>query len=579
MSDLLRDVRALMRRTRRLEREIRATSRASQAAHRSIEAGAMPVYDEQGTLRQIIGVQADGTYTVTDHDGPTPPTPTVALVEARPGALSITWDGETDNGDPLPADFARVEVYLTTTPGVVDDQPRGRITAVTGGAVTVAHPPGLVYVHLVTVSTSGVASALSAPVAATSLLVGADDLTAGATGLTVPNGNFEEAALSTLFAGWRPSTQPLGDVARIEEAVGGDALCGSRSLRIACDSGTHGLRVVTDKWFSVRAGQTLTVSAVVSADRALTAPSGSPLAELTVMTSTGAADPEEIGSPGVVWHAADGTQTDSLTVDLFTMRGTVTIPVGHKMMRVAVSAWPSGGAGWAARWDDVRVTVADPPDDAQVTQSLIVTGAAILGFNDLSDPSGLTLHDYIRQVIASAGGAAAPDTLTIPLSASRWYDETGARKDAGAPEIRLGDRGDSDGNRRGAVWWDTAAAAAAMAGHAYTIVEARVTMTAHAKAIPNLLHIGTHTDATVRATWGDITGKAPAALEAGTFRVGTTKWVDITSIVTPAAIASGAVKGLLFGPAPTESMDYAVTIGGRSATSTDAPYMVLRCRN
>lgn len=95
-----------------LMERVEALERTDRLANSSVEGGALDVYDTAGELRQVIGQQPDGTYTLTDLNGPPPPVPTLPLIDETPGALVITWDGKFVNGEVAPADFSHVEVHL-----------------------------------------------------------------------------------------------------------------------------------------------------------------------------------------------------------------------------------------------------------------------------------------------------------------------------------------------------------------------------------------------------------------------------------------------------------------------------------
>ncbi len=131
----------------------------------------MPYYDEDGALRTVTGQQPDGSYTTVDYGGEALDVPSAPIVEVRPGALTITWDGY-DEGDEAgwPVSFAGVVVHLTTDPGTpVDDDTEIHVfPSAAGGSVTFALPENTLFaVTFQSRSTSGVLSAPSATVQAT----------------------------------------------------------------------------------------------------------------------------------------------------------------------------------------------------------------------------------------------------------------------------------------------------------------------------------------------------------------------------------------------------------------------------
>ncbi|MGW3246587.1 hypothetical protein [Streptomyces sp. NPDC001070] len=145
-----------------LERLVRDLSRTSRLANSSIENGAISVYDDAGTIRGSIGLQPDGTLAVAAVNGPTPPVPAAPTIVSVLGGVAVGWDGSfVDGSEPL-ADFAYVEVHFSTAPDFPDDgSVFSAFYSAQGGTMTV--PTGSpVWVRLVCVSTSGVASEPSA---------------------------------------------------------------------------------------------------------------------------------------------------------------------------------------------------------------------------------------------------------------------------------------------------------------------------------------------------------------------------------------------------------------------------------
>jgi hypothetical protein len=99
----------------RLEKLLRASVRAPKLANASVEGGTLQVYDDDGSLRVVVGQQPDGTNGVIAVNGPPPPQPSPPLVVSRLGGAGATWDGTFVGGARLPMDFARIEVHASPT--------------------------------------------------------------------------------------------------------------------------------------------------------------------------------------------------------------------------------------------------------------------------------------------------------------------------------------------------------------------------------------------------------------------------------------------------------------------------------
>jgi hypothetical protein len=161
VSDLLAD----------LNKRVQNLERAPRLANASIEGQPLPIYDGDQVLRQTIGQQPDGTYTLVDVNGPPPPVPSAPTIEARPGTLVVTWDGRFADDAPPPADWDHVEVHVSTVSGYTPTDETEVITfhSLKGGSVTLALDPVAQYVVLQAVSTSLTESAPTAEVPGTPL--------------------------------------------------------------------------------------------------------------------------------------------------------------------------------------------------------------------------------------------------------------------------------------------------------------------------------------------------------------------------------------------------------------------------
>ncbi|TLQ46082.1 hypothetical protein [Streptomyces marianii] len=174
-----------------VERRLDSTSRTARLAYSSIEDGAINVFDDDGSLRAVIGQQPDGTTGVNVVNGPPPPTPSQPTVTTVTGAVAATWEGTFADSIAAPLDFARVEVHAAGlddfTPGTATL--RGTFESPRGGTLTIPAEQPL-YVRLLTRSSSGAASAPSAqsgpvapgPIVAQEVLDGIVDETALAEG-------------------------------------------------------------------------------------------------------------------------------------------------------------------------------------------------------------------------------------------------------------------------------------------------------------------------------------------------------------------------------------------------------------
>ena len=162
----------LARRVVEVEKQIRRSTRTRQAGFRSLDGASQKVFDVDGIVRQVVGVQDDGTYTTVDVNAPAPTVPSLPVAEAHPGVVVVRWDGLTGDGSGWPKDFARVEVHATSNEDLIgdtsDETQVHTFTSIMGGEVTLTMPAGVeVFVWLVAVNTSGVESEPTVDVSAT----------------------------------------------------------------------------------------------------------------------------------------------------------------------------------------------------------------------------------------------------------------------------------------------------------------------------------------------------------------------------------------------------------------------------
>ncbi|MFD6534945.1 hypothetical protein [Streptomyces goshikiensis] len=167
-----------------LERQITSLQRASRLSHASLEDAAIQVYDGSGSLRAVVGQQADGTSGIIAVNGPPPPQPSRPFASSVLGGVAITWDGTFLEEIAAPLDFARVELHVGARDGFIisDATLRATMESPQGSTLIIAATEP-VYFRLMARSTSGTASAPSpqagpvgpAPVVAQDVLDGIID--------------------------------------------------------------------------------------------------------------------------------------------------------------------------------------------------------------------------------------------------------------------------------------------------------------------------------------------------------------------------------------------------------------------
>jgi hypothetical protein len=183
---LARVIAALNNEVRNLQGQVKNLQQAqsrSQLGHSSIDDGFLTVVSG-GTVRQIIGIQPDGTVTSVDQNAPAPPIPSAPTVTTAPAGLTIAWDGTFSGGAARPSDLFDVEVHLSTIPAFTPDATTLRGSMRKAGQVTVA-PLAFgttYYVGLVAVNTSVVKSTVSTEVSGVPSTILISPVTASAIG-------------------------------------------------------------------------------------------------------------------------------------------------------------------------------------------------------------------------------------------------------------------------------------------------------------------------------------------------------------------------------------------------------------
>lgn len=144
----------------RLAQEVKQIKRGQRYAHGgSLENSALEVKNTDGSLRAILGVQADGTTGVNIVNGPPPPVPSMPTLAPSIGGITVSWDGTFDGGAVPPLDWQRTEVHASTSAGFTPSPATLQTTIETlqGGTVVVPTEQP-VYVRLLARNTSGSAS-------------------------------------------------------------------------------------------------------------------------------------------------------------------------------------------------------------------------------------------------------------------------------------------------------------------------------------------------------------------------------------------------------------------------------------
>lgn len=152
-----------------LRDRVRDLEQADQGGQRSIDDGALEVYDDDDTLRGRVGKQPDGSYGVKSY-GKKPQIPTEPDVIPVPGGCIVEWEGTFE--DAQEDDVQRVAIHVGTTPDfdiVTGDEDlesdeesteKAAILSPRGGSAFLALDPGqeTYYVRLTAIAEGGVES-------------------------------------------------------------------------------------------------------------------------------------------------------------------------------------------------------------------------------------------------------------------------------------------------------------------------------------------------------------------------------------------------------------------------------------
>ncbi|MFE1452016.1 hypothetical protein [Streptomyces olivaceoviridis] len=142
-----------------LRKHLEKVERAARLSHAAIDNTAVQVKDGNGSLRGIIGVQADGTTAVNIVNGTAPPIPSTPTVAPALGGVAVGWDGTVADGSVLPMDWSRVEVHTSATTGFTPTPETLRATIETPqGGICYVPATSPTYACLLARNTSGTAS-------------------------------------------------------------------------------------------------------------------------------------------------------------------------------------------------------------------------------------------------------------------------------------------------------------------------------------------------------------------------------------------------------------------------------------
>lgn len=169
-------LRAATRRQSDLTTRVSAIERAAQSSYRSIEAGAMTVYDEDGKPVQSIGIGVDGSVGVQDLIDTDPSAPTDVTVAAGTESLQVRWDGEYVDDQPAGVTVAYVAVHASQDAADEWDESTevAQLPAVGGILSIPADSDVETTVVLIAVSAAGVWSEPSEEITATPLYYNSD---------------------------------------------------------------------------------------------------------------------------------------------------------------------------------------------------------------------------------------------------------------------------------------------------------------------------------------------------------------------------------------------------------------------
>ncbi|MFF8544833.1 hypothetical protein ACF060_31605 [Streptomyces werraensis] len=241
----------------RLAQEVKQIKRGQRYAHGgSLENSALEVKNTDGSLRAILGVQADGTTGVNIVNGPPPPVPSMPVLASSIGGITVSWDGTFADGAVPPMDWQRTEVHASTSSGFTPGPATLQTTIETlqGGTVVVPTEQP-VYVRLLARNTSGAASDSTgeagplgpSPVVATDILDGivtslklADDAVTAAKIAAGAVGTSELADAAVHAQQLADAAVEVGKIA--DNAVTGDAIASEAVTagKLAANSVTAG---------------------------------------------------------------------------------------------------------------------------------------------------------------------------------------------------------------------------------------------------------------------------------------------------------------------------------------------------
>ena len=315
-------------------RRLADLERANRLANASLDATGIPVYDEDGNVRQVVGRQDDGTYTVTDTGAPPPVTPSAPTVTPGLGSLVVTWDGKTADGSTWRKDFARVEVHVSATAGFTptDATHVSSFIGTKGGTLAVSDvdPGTTYYVQLVAANTSGaespgtveVSGVPSAAMSDAELQQIADDVETAQTAA--------DAAADAAAQAVQDASDAVSAAAQAsQDAADASAEVDGKVPTSAAYTTSNTGAADSDDWTKFA---TVTIDArYATADFDL------------ALAGTGPGAPPEQQSESIGYVSTIGTAEDAASGDTLTVPVTQDVPVGNTVMVSLAHVYTSGG--------------------------------------------------------------------------------------------------------------------------------------------------------------------------------------------------------------------------------------------
>ncbi|MFI2620400.1 hypothetical protein [Streptomyces sp. NPDC018584] len=234
-----------------LKKAVAQIKKGSRYAHGgSIEDAAIEVKDAAGSLRTIVGLQADGTSGVNVVNGGPPPVPSTPTVAPALGGIAVGWDGTNADGSVLPLDWARLEVHASSVAAFEPVPETLQATMETPqGAISYVPVSGPTYVRILARNTSGAASPATAAVGPYSPRPVAGDIGIG----EIVNTMISDGAVTTpkLFANAVTTAKlaagSVDAVALKADAITGKTITGGTMTGSLIQTATSGERITVNE--------------------------------------------------------------------------------------------------------------------------------------------------------------------------------------------------------------------------------------------------------------------------------------------------------------------------------------------